>query len=102
MSYRPTYTNQLLTKLNSLGHNPPFHTLYRNDGSGDGNTNFCGFKYKNKIFCGDNNLSSKPDAGDSLLGCFNDTTKSSLSTLDDNTGVTANGILNQVQEKQKL
>ena len=63
----------------------------KNDGSRCHNTKFCG-----------NNRSSKHDTGYSLLGCNNNTTKSSLSSLDDNTGVTTNGIINQVQEKQKL
>ena len=98
-SCRPKYSNQLLlTKLNFLVHNPPLHTLYDNDGLQDGNTNFCGSKYKNKTFCGDNKLSSKPDARYSLLGCFNGTTKSFLSNLDDDKGVTTERNINQVQE----
>ena len=97
-SCRLKYTNKLITELNSLVHNPPLHTLYNNDGLRGGNTNFCVSKYKNKTFCGDNKLSSKPDAGDSYLGCFNGTTKSSLSSLDDDTGVTTKRIIIQVQE----
>ena len=99
-SCRPKYTNKLITELNSLVPNPPLHTLYDNNGLRGDSTIFCGSKYKNKTICGDNKLSSKPDTGDSLPGCFNGTTKSSFTNLDNNTGVTTKRIINQVQENE--
>ena len=101
-SCRPKYSDKLLTKLNSLVHNPPLHTLYDNDRLQGGSTNFRGSKYKNKAFCGDNKLSSKPDAGDSLLGCINDTMKNSLTNLDTNIDVTAKQNVYNVTNKKSI
>ena len=87
---------------------------------GDGSKNFCNFKYKRLsgplaeggVFQRDSHYSvdsAKPplsilniEEGCSFLGCFDGVMKSSLSILDDNIGVTVNGIFNQVQKKQKL
>ena len=63
---------------------PLFYTIYQIEGLRSGSKNFPGSKYQTKMFCSDNGLSSKSDTGDSLLGCFDGTAKSSLSSLDDN------------------
>ena len=117
---RPKYTNKLITELKSLVHNPPFHTLYDNDGLQGGSTDFRGSKLQGqKAFLNspeapsmlalvivDNSdvatTQSKKNEVSMENGVIPCNSNSNLDIEDTKARADVNGVLKMVKQKKKL